>query len=142
MKNKTATLLQNLKQLIKMLLQIFYMCQKGPKKLREIRECHDIYKEAMIFGIARMKPPKASGTPWISHKYHAMKMFLNKCGIYMQHLESLWKPMIELKKAIWTNRNNHLSYYCKLCLLNFLKPHPYFHFLFKVKSWVKVVVLP
>ena len=72
-----------------MLLQIFYMCQKDPKKLREIRERHDIYKEAMIFDIARMKRPKASGTLWIFHKYHAMKMFRNKCGIYMQHLESL-----------------------------------------------------
>ena len=43
------------------LLRIFYMYQKGLKKLREIRELCDIYKEAMIFDEAGIKPLKASG---------------------------------------------------------------------------------
>ena len=34
-------------------------------------------------------PKKASGTRWLSHKLGAMKMCLDKWGIYIQHLESL-----------------------------------------------------
>ena len=64
-----------IKTIDNMLLRNFYMYQKGPKKLREIRELHDIYKEAMVFDEAGMKPSKAWGIHWILHKYSAMKMF-------------------------------------------------------------------
>ena len=48
-----------------------------------------MYKEAMVFDEAGMKPPKASGTRWISQKYPATKMCLFKWGISMRHLQSL-----------------------------------------------------
>ena len=48
-----------IKTIDNMLLRNFYMYQKGPKKLGEIRELHDIYKEAMVFDEAGMKPSKA-----------------------------------------------------------------------------------
>ena len=35
------------------------------------------------------KPKKASGTRWIAHKLNAMKMILDKWGLYIVHLEHL-----------------------------------------------------
>lgn len=72
-----------------MLLRMFYMYHKAPKKLRELKEIHELYKESMTFDEGGIKPPKASGTRWISHKLKAMKTCLDKWGIYIQHLESL-----------------------------------------------------
>ena len=48
-----------------------------------------MYKGAMDFLSDSCKPKKASRTQWISHKLGAMKMCLDKWGIYIQHLESL-----------------------------------------------------
>ena len=72
-----------------MILRLFYLYQKAPKKLRQLRELHEIYKGAMDFLSDSCKPKKASGTRWISHKLGAMKTCLDKWGIYIQHLESL-----------------------------------------------------
>ena len=72
-----------------MILRLFYLYQKAPKKLRQLRELQEIYKGAMDFLSDSCKPKKASGTRWISHKLGAMKTCLDKWGIYIQHLESL-----------------------------------------------------
>lgn len=72
-----------------MLLRLFYLYKKAPKKLRELKELHDSYKDGMEFLEGGFKPKKASGTRWIAHKLAAMKTCLDKWGIYIQHLESL-----------------------------------------------------
>ena len=72
-----------------MILRLFYLYQKAPKKLRQLRELHEMYKGAMDFPSDSCKLKKASGTHWISHKLGAMKTCLDKWGIYIQHLESL-----------------------------------------------------
>ena len=72
-----------------MILRLFYLNQKAPKKLRQLRELHEMYKGAMNFLSDSCKPKKASETWWISHKLGAMKTCLDKWGIYIQHLESL-----------------------------------------------------
>ena len=70
-----------------MILRLFYVYQKAPKKLRQLRELHEIYKGAMDFLSDSCKTKKASGTRWISHKLGARKTCLDKWGIYIQHLE-------------------------------------------------------
>ena len=70
-----------------MILRLFYVYQKAPKKLRQLRELHEIYKGAMDFQSDSCKTKKASGTRWISHKLGARKTCLDKWGIYIQHLE-------------------------------------------------------
>ena len=85
------------------------MYQKGLKKLRKIRELHDIYKEVIVFGEAGIKLLKASGACWISHKYRAMKMCLEKCGIYMQHLESLSEDKKFLKSKDRAKLKDYLN---------------------------------
>ena len=51
-----------------MILRLFYLYQKAPKKLHQLRELHEMYKGAMYFLSGSCKPKKASGTRWISHK--------------------------------------------------------------------------
>ena len=43
----------------------------------------------MNFEEGGVKPVKASGTRWIAHKVNAMKVCLDKWGIYIMHLETL-----------------------------------------------------
>ena len=73
----------------KMLLRSYYLYQKAPKKLRQLRELFEIYRGATDYLSDNCKPKKASGTRWISHKLGAMKTVLDKWGLYIQHLENL-----------------------------------------------------
>ena len=72
-----------------MILRLFYLYQKAPKKLHQLHELHEMFKGAMDFLSDSYKPKKASGTRWISHKLGAIKTCLDKWGIYIQHLESI-----------------------------------------------------
>ena len=72
-----------------MLLRSYYLYQKAPKKLRQLRELFEMYRGAMDYLSDSCKPKKASGTRWISHKLGAMKTVLDKLGLYIQHLENL-----------------------------------------------------
>ena len=56
-----------------MILRLFYLHQKAPKKLCQLRELHEMYKGAMDFLSDSCKPKKASRTRWTSHKLGAMK---------------------------------------------------------------------
>ena len=66
-----------------MILRIYYLYQKAPKKLRELRKLHEAYAGVMEYEEGGVKPKKASGTRWISHKLDAMKICLDKWGLYM-----------------------------------------------------------
>ena len=63
--------------------KIFYLYQKSPKRLRELKEFAEIYEKSVP------KPAKAGGTRWIDHKFCAMSVILQNYGIYITHLESL-----------------------------------------------------
>ena len=45
-----------------------------------------------------VKPVKASGTRWISHKVNAMKLCLFKWGLYIEHLENMMNDKSVLAK--------------------------------------------
>ena len=92
-----------------MLLRLFYLYKKAPKKLRQLKEIHEMYKLGMDFTEGGIRPKKCNGTRWISHKLSAMKMCLDKWGIYMQHLESL----CEDKSVIAKDRAKLLKGYLK-----------------------------
>ena len=72
-----------------MLLRSYYLYQKAPKKLRQLRELHDMYKGAVEYIDGGCKPKKASGTRWITHKLNAMKTCLDIWGFDITHLEHL-----------------------------------------------------
>ena len=68
-----------------MLTKLFYLYQKSPKRLCELREFSEIFEKLVP------KPAKAGGTRWIGHKMRALNIVLQNYGAFITHLESLAK---------------------------------------------------
>jgi hypothetical protein len=106
-----------------MLLRLYYLYKKAPKKLRQLKELHDAYKEGMGFDEGGFKPKKSNGTRWIAHKISAMKMCLDKWGVYIQHLESLSqdksyssKDRAKLKGYLLNWSNAKMPFLLSMCI--------------------------
>ena len=72
-----------------LILKMYYLYQRSPKKLRQLKELVDIYSDSFEFLDGGVKPKKASGTWWIAHKTRALDLIIDKYGLLMQHLENL-----------------------------------------------------
>ena len=69
-----------------MLLRLYYLYEKSPKKCIELESvCADL-KECLEFDEDGIRPVRASGTRCVSHKVKAMKRVLAKYGAYTAHL--------------------------------------------------------
>nr|XP_012560836.2 E3 SUMO-protein ligase KIAA1586-like [Hydra vulgaris] len=66
-----------------LLLQLYYLYQKSPKRYRELQGL------AEAWGNSVPKPTNACGTRWIDRKYKAMKIALENYGVFMTHIEPL-----------------------------------------------------
>ena len=72
-----------------MLLKLYYLYEKSPKKCRELEEVIADLKECLCFDDSGVKPVRASGSRWVSHKLSAMRRILSKYGAYTNHLTAL-----------------------------------------------------
>ena len=72
-----------------MLLRLYYLYEKFPKKCRELEEIVSDLKEWLQFQDGGVKPIRASGSRWISHKLAAIKRVLSKYGAYTHHIAAL-----------------------------------------------------
>ena len=72
-----------------MLLRLYYLCEKSPKKCRELEDIISDLKECLCFDDAGVKTVHASGSRWVAHKLAAMKRVLSKFGAYTGHLAAL-----------------------------------------------------
>ena len=72
-----------------MLLKLYYLYEKSPKKCRELEEVISDLKGCITFDDAGVKPIRASGSRWVSHKLSAMRRILSKYGAYTNHLIAL-----------------------------------------------------
>ena len=89
------------------LLQLYYMYQKSPKRLRGLHEMSVAYQESIP------KPTKANGTRWLEHKYSAIKIALENYGAYITHFEELtqtdssWEKRAQIKGwlKLWKEAN-------------------------------------
>jgi hypothetical protein len=70
-----------------MLLCLYYLYEKSPKKCRELKEI--INELQQCFDGGGFKPVRASGSRWVTHKLSAMKRVLSKFGAYTSHLLAL-----------------------------------------------------
>ena len=77
------------KEVDEVLLRLYYLYENSPKKLRGLYELHLAYKENFQFQEGAVKPKRASGTRWICHKLSALKVLVDKFGLFIQHLETL-----------------------------------------------------
>ena len=72
-----------------LLLRLYYLYEKSPKKCRELEDVISDLKECFSFDDAGVKPVRASGSRWVSHKLSAMKRILSKYGAYTSHIAAL-----------------------------------------------------
>ena len=70
-------------------LKLYYLYEKPPKKCRELEEVVSDLKECICIDEAGIKPVRASGSRWVSHKLNAMRRVLSKYGAYTGHLLAL-----------------------------------------------------
>ncbi|XP_014669333.1 PREDICTED: zinc finger protein 862-like [Priapulus caudatus] len=66
-----------------MLLSLYYVYEKSPKRLRELKTLGEVMEEAVT------KPDKAHGTRWLQHKSRALASLLRSYPVIVAHLESM-----------------------------------------------------
>ena len=72
-----------------MLLRLHYVYERSPKKCRQLEEIIANLKQCLVFDDAGVRPVRASGSRWVTHKPNAMKYVLAKFGAYTNHLTAL-----------------------------------------------------
>jgi hypothetical protein len=72
-----------------MLLRLYYIYEKSPKKCRELEEIVNDLQQYIQFDDAGIRPVRASGSRWVSFKLSALKRVLSKFGAYASHLIAL-----------------------------------------------------
>ena len=72
-----------------MLLRLYYLYEKSPKRCRELEDIITDLKECLCFDNAGVRPVRASGSRWVTHKLNAMKRILSKFGAYTNHIATL-----------------------------------------------------
>lgn len=72
-----------------MLLRLYYIYDKSPKKCRELEGIVSDLKDCFQFDDDGVRPLRASGSRWVCHKPNAMRLVLSKYGAYTSHLATL-----------------------------------------------------
>ena len=77
------------KEIDEMLLRLYYLYEKLPKKCRELADLVVDLKEVYEFPDGGILPVRAHGSRWISHKRKAMQRVIDRYGTYLLHLTAL-----------------------------------------------------
>ena len=72
-----------------MLLRLYYLYSKSPKKTHELALIGEDLKEVFCFPKGGNVPVRCQGTRWISHKRRAMQRIVDRFGAYIQHLTAM-----------------------------------------------------
>ena len=72
-----------------MLLRLFYLYKKSPKKTQELAAIGEDLKEVFHFPKGGNAPIRCQGTRWINHKRRAMQRLVDRFGAYIQHLTAM-----------------------------------------------------
>lgn len=72
-----------------MLLRLYYLYSKSPKKLRELSDVVSDLGEVFELPKGGDAPIQSQGSRWISHKRQALQRVIDRYGAYMSHLASL-----------------------------------------------------
>ena len=77
-----------------MLLKLYYLYKKSPKRLRELKKFGEIFEKVVP------TPSRLSGTRWIARKVRSMEIILANYGVFLTHLELLPQTdSLALKRA-------------------------------------------
>lgn len=72
-----------------MLLRLYSLYSKSPKKLRELADLVSDLKEVFEFPEGGNAPIRSEGSRWISHKRQALQRIIERYGAYISHLTTL-----------------------------------------------------
>lgn len=77
------------KSVEEMLLRLYYLYKKSPKKTRELIAIIDDLQEAFDLPKAGNVPIRSEGSRWINHKRRALQRVIDRYGAYINHLIAL-----------------------------------------------------
>ena len=98
-------------QIDEMLLRLYYIYERSPKKCWQLEEIITYLKWCLSIDEGGVKPVRASGSRWIGHKWRAMKRILSKFGAYTNHLATLSED-VTMKSP---DRSKLRGYYKQWC---------------------------
>ena len=90
-----------------MLLNLYLLYSKSPKKCRQLEEVIADLKECLALVDGGSKPIRACSSRWIGRKWNAMRRVLSRYGAYTNHLAA----MSEDRSFKSTDRAKILGYY-------------------------------
>jgi hypothetical protein len=86
---KDALTSQLFKNIDEMLLRLYYLYEKSPKKSRELVDVVTDLKEVYEFTDGGDLPIRSRGSRWITHKCKALLRVVDRYGAYVAHLTML-----------------------------------------------------
>ena len=72
-----------------MLLRLYYLYEKSPKKCRELSELINDLKEVYELPEGGSVPVRSHGSRWITHRRKALQRVVDRYGAYHSHLSTL-----------------------------------------------------
>ena len=82
----TSTLFKDIEE---MLLRLYYLYHKSPKKCRDLVAVIDDLKEVFELPNGGNLPIRSQGSRWINHKRKALLRVIDRYGAYVSHLSTL-----------------------------------------------------
>ena len=86
---KDAFSSQLFKHIAEVLLQLYYLYAKSPKKSRELAEIAEDLKEVWELSKGGDRPVRSEGSRWINHKRKALQRLVERYGVYINHVATL-----------------------------------------------------
>ena len=72
-----------------MLIRLYYLYEKSPKKCAQLKAIAEYLRDAFQFDDNGVRPVRSCGTRGVCHKLKAIKRVLSKYGAYVAHLTTL-----------------------------------------------------
>ena len=69
-----------------MLLRLYYLYEKSPKKCHDLSDLVSDLKDLYEFSVGGNLPVRASSSCWIVHKRKALQRVVDRYGAYLNHL--------------------------------------------------------
>ena len=86
---KDAFSSQLFKDIAEVLLCLYYLYAKSPKKTRELADIVEDLKEVWEFSGGGDPPVRSEGSRWITHKRKALQRLVDRYGAFLNHLATL-----------------------------------------------------
>ena len=77
------------KSLQEMLLRLYYLYEKSPKKSRELENITTDLKQVFDLSKGGNRPIRSCGTRWVTHTRKALQRVVDRYGVYIAHLSTL-----------------------------------------------------